>query len=155
MADPPEPDPTISAREQYRQHSDDPGCRGCHELIDPVGFAFEGYDSMGRFRTTDPGGHPIDATGEVAIVETHGSEPTRAPVDGAVDLAHAIAGSADLSDCVTRQWFRYALSRHEEERGEACLIDDLRARFDASGGDVAELVVAIVTSPAFRHAASN
>ncbi len=148
MADPPEPDPSLTAREQYRQHSEDPACSGCHQLIDPVGFSFESYDAIGRYRTVDPGGHPVDASGHIAL------EEGELAFEGAVELAAAIGDGPEAADCFSRQWFRYALSRNEDE-AEACLMDDLRGALVDSGGDIRELVIAVVRSPAFRFAAPD
>jgi hypothetical protein len=53
-------DPNLPARERLRQHAQNE-CAGCHRLIDPLGLAFEGYDGIGRFRTTDAG-MPVDTS---------------------------------------------------------------------------------------------
>ncbi len=42
-------------REQLEQHRKDPACRGCHQLMDPIGFALEPFDAVGRWRAADPG----------------------------------------------------------------------------------------------------
>jgi len=52
-----------SIRERLEQHRKSPVCGSCHALIDPVGFALENFDVLGRWRTADEGGNPIDATG--------------------------------------------------------------------------------------------
>jgi hypothetical protein len=49
-------------RERLSEHRANPSCAGCHRLMDPVGFALENYDAVGRWRTVD-GGEPIDASG--------------------------------------------------------------------------------------------
>ena len=49
-------------RERLEQHRQDPVCAGCHNRIDPLGFALENYDVLGRWRTEDSG-KPIDAKG--------------------------------------------------------------------------------------------
>ena len=51
-----------SVRERLAEHRKNPTCAGCHRLTDPVGFALENYDAVGRWRTLD-GGEPIDASG--------------------------------------------------------------------------------------------
>jgi hypothetical protein len=60
------------ARERYGKHSEDGGCAGCHQYMDPVGLALENYDAVGLWRTserTEIDGvtydTPIDATGSV------------------------------------------------------------------------------------------
>ena len=72
---PPPPPPNVPAlddvktvrrdapvRERLAEHRTNPACVGCHRLTDPVGFALENYDAVGRWRTLD-GGVPIDASG--------------------------------------------------------------------------------------------
>jgi hypothetical protein len=49
-------------RERLSEHRKNPTCAGCHRLMDPVGFALENYDAVGRWRTVDAG-QPIDASG--------------------------------------------------------------------------------------------
>ncbi|MEO5739661.1 MAG: DUF1592 domain-containing protein [Vicinamibacterales bacterium] len=72
---PPPPPPNVPAlddvktvkrnatvRERLAEHRKNPTCAGCHKLTDPVGFALENYDAVGRWRTTEAG-TPIDASG--------------------------------------------------------------------------------------------
>ena len=51
-----------SVRERLAEHRKNPTCAGCHKLTDPIGFALENYDAVGRWRTTEAG-EPIDASG--------------------------------------------------------------------------------------------
>ena len=51
-----------SVRERLAEHRKNPTCAGCHRLTDPVGFALENYDAVGRWRTLE-GGEPIDPSG--------------------------------------------------------------------------------------------
>ena len=52
-----------SLREALLQHREDQACAVCHDRIDPLGFALEAFDPLGRFRTTDESGEKIDNTG--------------------------------------------------------------------------------------------
>ena len=52
----------MTIREQLGEHRKNPTCAGCHRLTDPVGFALENYDAVGRWRTLDVG-EPIDSSG--------------------------------------------------------------------------------------------
>lgn len=95
---PPAVDPTLSTRERYAAHADVPGCASCHDLIDPVGFGFERYDGVGRWRDRD-GEHAIDATGE--IVSTPGTDGT---FDGLPGLTELLAWSPDVQACYATMW---------------------------------------------------
>ena len=59
-------DNTVSAslpmRERLAKHREQAACASCHNLMDPVGFALENYDAIGRWRTGEEG-RPVDATG--------------------------------------------------------------------------------------------
>lgn len=59
-------DNTVSAslpmRERLAQHRANAACASCHKLMDPVGFALENFDAVGRWRTTEDG-RPVDAVG--------------------------------------------------------------------------------------------
>ena len=61
---PPAVDPSQSTRERYIEHASNPACSSCHDLIDPIGFGFEHYDAVGRWRAQD-GVHSIDASGSI------------------------------------------------------------------------------------------
>src|SRR5262249_52316722 len=53
---------TLSMRATTIQHRADPACAGCHARMDPIGFAMENFDALGRWRERDAAG-PIDASG--------------------------------------------------------------------------------------------
>lgn len=55
---------TVTLREKMEQHRKNPACSVCHARMDPLGFALENFDAVGRWRTLD-GDSPIDATGEL------------------------------------------------------------------------------------------
>lgn len=92
-------DPKVTTRERFRQHRQDAACRGCHELLDPVGLAFESYDLVGRWRAMD-GVNPVDATGEVV----GGEGALAGPFSGALALGAKLVPSEALRQCVSRQW---------------------------------------------------
>jgi hypothetical protein len=52
----------LSVRERLAEHRANPTCATCHDLIDPVGFALENFDAVGRWRTTEEG-KPVDSSG--------------------------------------------------------------------------------------------
>jgi hypothetical protein len=123
---PPPLDPSKTARERYSAHESVQPCAGCHRLMDKIGFAFEHFDGIGRYRSDD-NGQPIDASGE--IVDSPSSD---GKFDGTSELADKLAASADVRACVARQWLRYAYG--VDDRGEsACVIDRLVKA--AGGGD--------------------
>jgi hypothetical protein len=145
---PPPPDGKNTQRERLAQHSADPTCAGCHKLMDPLGLAFESYDSIGRFRTMDVG-KPLELAGTLT-----GAEPEGATFKNGTELMKLLAGSPTVSSCFVKSAFRYAHGR-EPEASDACAIDRLSARFTASGGDIKDLAVAIATDESFTVRAAR
>jgi hypothetical protein len=149
---PPPPEVTISvpavdagatARERFAQHSRGAACAGCHAKLDPIGFGFENFDGVGRFRATEPGGAPVDAAGELKGTDVDGQ------FVGAAELAARLARSGQVRDCYVAQWFRFAHGRGEEAEADRCTLATLREAFGASGGNVRELLVAMTRTDAF------
>ena len=140
----PDLEPGLTTRERFDQHRDEPRCAGCHQLIDPIGYGFEGYDGIGRFRTSEEG-QSIDASGEVVS----GGDASGA-FEGVVELSDQLVSSDAVRACVARQWFRYATGRIEST-DDVCTLGELDRRFEASGYDVRELMIAMVATDAFTH----
>ena len=130
-------------RERYEQHKTDEVCAACHTAIDGIGMGFEHYDSLGRWRDLD-NGFEVDASGELLGTEVNG------PFDGAIELAALLGQSQTVRDCVTTQYFQYALGRNEADE-DSCALEALQTSFSESEGNIQELLVSIVTSDAFRH----
>lgn len=143
---PPDPDPNATTRERFRVHTENPDCAGCHRIIDGVGFGFEGYDQLGRYRTLE-NGLPIDVSGEVLA---GGDTTLNGTFNGAKELAARLAQSSRVRDCVAAGWYRFALGRLETE-ADKCSLDEVKASFSKTSGDLRELLVAITRSVAFRY----
>lgn len=141
---PPPVDPSLSTRERYTQHSSDPVCSGCHTRIDPIGFGFEHYDAVGRFRTKD-GTHSIDSTGEILL-----TEQTNGSFDGVDELAQLLAGSPEVEACYTLQWSRHAIGSAEASELQ-CVQDEISAAFTKAEGRLDSLVLALVGTRFFRE----
>ena len=139
---PPEVDPTKSTRERFAAHTAEPSCKACHELMDPIGFVFESYDALGRYRERD-GEVPIDTSGWIS-----GSEDADGDVANARELAERLAASEQVRDCVATQWFRFGFGRFEAP-ADACSIAEAQEIFAASDGDLRELLVALTQTESF------
>jgi hypothetical protein len=132
----------ITNRERFAEHTENAACQSCHLPMDSIGFTFEGYDSLGAIRTLDAG-QPIDSSGALFGTDRDG------PLLDAVDLAQQLAASRTVHDCHVRQWFRHAFGRTESV-DDSALLGQLQQSFWDSQGNVQELVLAIVSSDAFR-----
>jgi hypothetical protein len=102
-------DPETSTRDRYEQHTSDPSCSGCHDLIDPLGFGFEAFDGVGRWRDND-NGHAIDDSG--AITATSASD---GPYVGLFELSQMLAESEDVSLCATEMWLSWSTGQSDQD----------------------------------------
>jgi hypothetical protein len=140
---PPNVTPNSTTRERYTEHSANPTCAVCHQLMDQIGFGFETFDPVGNYRTTDQG-LPVDASGKLVNTDVDGT------FNGAADLASKLAQSPEVRQCMVKQWFRYAVGRAETD-DDACTLNALNQSFEDSKHDMRDLRVKITTSDAFRY----
>ena len=141
---PPPSDPNATTRERFEQHTEDPACAACHELIDPIGFGFSNYDAVGRFHELD-NGQPVDASGQLVA-----ADDASGPFVGAVELGQRLAYSTLAQRCYTEQWFVFANGRSMVP-ADTCELDQAYSSFVESELDIRELVLAVVESPSFSH----
>jgi hypothetical protein len=146
MVTSPAPDPRLSTRQRFTQHSQDPACAGCHALVDPIGFGLESYDAVGRWRSVEGAGIRIDASGELrAAGDADG------PFTGGVELGRRLGGSRTAAGCFARQMFSYLGARPYDESADACALGFVERRLVEARGDILELVVAIAVSDPFLY----
>ena len=118
------PDPTASMRERIAQHRANPVCASCHVVMDPIGLSLETFDFLGRWRTVDGSGVPIDATGAL---------PNGTEYDGPAGLQHALVDQPDqFVTTVLEKLLAYALGRGIEPADHAAIR---RIRRDAAAVD--------------------
>ncbi|MEM7604627.1 MAG: DUF1592 domain-containing protein [Myxococcota bacterium] len=140
----PDPDPTLTYREQLEEHRSNPECAACHRLTDPLGFALEHFDGDGRFQADD-NGLPIDATGEIYGSDVNGA------FDGAPELAGRIIGSDEAKACFGTAFFEYSAGRAISGDFDACSLQSMVQRFADGNLDIRELIVATTQTDAFLH----
>ena len=91
-----------SIRERLAQHRANPVCASCHSRIDPLGFALENFDAIGKWRTTDAG-TPVDATGQL---------PDGSQFEGPAGLRNVLLSKREeYVISVTQKLLTYALGR--------------------------------------------
>ncbi|WP_152050995.1 DUF1592 domain-containing protein [Tautonia marina] len=134
------PELTGTLRERMQQHSENPSCASCHKRMDPLGFGFENFDAIGRWRGQD-GGATIDASGTLP-----GGESFQGPADLKSLLK---ARSDEFARTLTENLMTYALGRGLEYF-DRCAVDRILADLDRHDSRFGRLVVDIVTSDAFR-----
>lgn len=140
-------------------HAAQPVCASCHKLVDPIGYGFEHFDTVGAYRETEPvrveptpqqkregteatdHSLPIDSTGFVAGITDSAFESPR-------DVGRILAQSPICQKCIARQLFRYLFGRSETSR-DAQVIERAYNRFERSGFVFRELVLGLVVTEEF------
>ena len=143
----PEVDENATTRERFAQHTEDSFCYACHQYIDPIGFGFEAFDAIGRYREMD-NGLPVDAAGDMNDVEGLGVG-TSAPFSTLAGLGEVLASSDAAAECFVRQMHRFGYGWMPGEAEERCATESLSARFRATGHNLRELLVDIVADDSF------
>ncbi len=142
----PDVDPTATTRERFRQHTANAACATCHQHIDGVGFGFEEFDGVGRYRTTE-NGMPIDHAGLLDAPEGwgRGMDISFATLP---ELGALLARSPTARACVARQWFRFSRG-YRETSLDRCAVRGVVREFEAQRGDLHAMMIATVRSPDF------
>ena len=134
-------DDSISTRERFARHIQDPLCADCHSFMDPIGFGFEHYDAVGVWRDTEGDGIPVDATGLLTYSSQQGV------FNGAIELSATTAAAPEVRSCFVTQWFRTSNGRDPVD-ADLCTLEELDTAF--ASGDVLELLRAIPQTESFR-----
>ena len=96
---------SLPVRERLAQHRANAACASCHDLMDPVGFALENFDALGRWRTLEEG-KPVDASGGF---------PDGAKFTGVAGLEQALLNRPELfASTLTEKLLTFALGRGVE-----------------------------------------
>ena len=131
---------TGSLRQRMEQHRKNPACANCHAKMDAMGFAFENYDAIGKFRAKD-GKFDIDASGTL---------PGGQSFKGAGELKQILLGKKDLfARTLSEKMLTYALGRGVEFYDRPA-VDRIVAGLAKSDYRFSALVVEITKSDAFR-----
>jgi cytochrome c5 len=134
---PPELHPKLNTRERISLQTAPKDCRGCHGIINPLGFTLERYDAIGRLRDEEKG-RPIDATGGFT---TRSGDLVK--FQGAGDLAKFVADSDEAHEAFVARLFHYLVKQPVLAFSPEKLTD-LRTFFENNEFSVRELVVEII-----------
>jgi hypothetical protein len=129
-------------RQRLEAHRADKACASCHDKIDPLGFALEGYDAIGRLRTQDDGGQPIDDSAQVK---------GGAAFKGLTGLREYLSSREDEFNAVfCRKLVGYALGRNVLPSDKP-LLASMQEEMKKSGGRFSAAVLTLVQSRQFQH----
>ena len=130
-----------STRDLMEQHSSNPACSSCHRLMDPLGFALENFDAIGRWRDRDRGGVPI---------ESQATLPDGTRVQGPADLRSLILNRRrEFVDTLTGKLLTFAVGRGIEPYDMPAIREIMREAAPANYRWSA-LILGVVKSRPFR-----
>jgi hypothetical protein len=135
----------VSQRERLEQHRTQSSCAGCHNLMDPIGVVFEGFDAVGRARTVDEMGLPVVLTSELS-----GTQDADGPMASPTELGQKLAQSEQVRGCYVTNNFRFFYGR-EVEQADACSLARLLVDFKGANYSLSELLVALTRTDAFLY----
>jgi hypothetical protein len=131
---------TTTLRQRLERHRANPTCAGCHNIMDPLGFALENYDLIGAWREMD-GPAKIDSSGRLA---------DGTPLAGPVDLRKAVMSRSDMfMTTAAEKLFVYALGRPVHYYDMPSVRAAVR-RAGRDGNRFSSLLLGIVESDAFQ-----
>jgi len=123
--------------QSFARHRSDPACIGCHALMDPVGFTFGVFGTVGE---DDPHGLRPEEPGRWSDGRTF---------TNAAELARIVATDDRLPACVVRHMFTYALGREPDDADHDAL-STLTESFKSGGMRLDRLVAEVAVSESFR-----
>jgi hypothetical protein len=149
-------EPSATSRERYARHSSEEPCHTCHQLMDPIGFTFEGYDGFGRFRATEAG-KPVDTSGGVPVMK--GSELVfplvTYPLDDVSGLAQYLSEVEEVRACFVNNlsYYSYGLANAQKwaPENKVCTDNFIRQEARDSGNTIQSVVAGILHAPHFTR----
>ncbi|MEO8483512.1 MAG: DUF1592 domain-containing protein [Acidobacteriota bacterium] len=129
-----------SLRQQMEKHRSNPICASCHSRMDPLGFALENYDAIGKWRTQD-GAFPVDSSGVL---------PSGKSFSTPAEMRQVLSGMLpDFAHCLTEKMLTYALGRGLA-RYDRPTVNRITKELAASGYGFQTLVMSVVESLPFQ-----
>ncbi|SKB04155.1 Ca-dependent carbohydrate-binding module xylan-binding [Prosthecobacter debontii] len=131
----------MTLREQFALHREHTSCAGCHAFLDPMGFAFENYDAIGRYRDSEKG-LPIDAAGQLVR-----GQQFKNMVELRNILAKDMAG--DFTRNLTENLLTFALGRGLEH-SDKLAVKEITQKTVAAEYHFQSMIQAVVESVPFQ-----
>jgi hypothetical protein len=140
---------SMSNRDRVTQLTSDSACIACHNLVNPVGFSFEGFDQVGRRRTEEP---IFDSGGNVTRtwpIDTRVVDPLIGP-DGppeladSTQLADVLAESPKARACFSRRLFEYYRQRPIDDDKDGCALNQIEV--EGRKGSLQSMVTSAVAN---------
>lgn len=129
-------------RQRLSQHTQQgPACIACHNVLDPIGFAYENYDAAGIYRTTYLNGTPVDASGQL---------PTGEKLSNFMDLAKVLQTDPRFPQCFTKRMASFASGRDMTGSTDRCTTQAIAQASVSQNHKFSDLVLELVLDASFR-----
>ncbi len=155
VGEPPDLSRPLSTRALVEELTEKPGssCLSCHQMLNPLGFATEHYDALGRIRDTqtlysDDGAEPVTVDISSQTVPRVDSNDSRVAQNG-LDLNRFVSESEKVEACMVRNYFRYVYARREDLAADGCTLERLREKI-SEGGSLRDMLKEVAFQPEFR-----
>jgi len=122
-------------------------CQGCHTIINPLGFALEHYDGIGKWQSMDPRGGAIDAS--VTNTTVMLGDGKTAAVTSPLELMQQVAETPKSKQLYARGWVAYAFGR-EPSSSDQCLVDQLNMKLGQNNYTILSLLADLTQADSFR-----
>lgn len=139
------PRSAASARERAEYRRTTKPCSGCHPSFDPYGLALQSYDGIGRYRTMDAAGRPIDPA--VTLPDAAGGGLAK----DALDMSAQIASSPAFATCLAKNMLHWAFAEATSLTPTSCATQGVVAGFRATDETFSDLLREIAVSDGFTQ----
>ncbi len=147
-----------SNRENVAHQTRGPVCMGCHSAINPVGFAFESFDSLGRLRPReqifDMGDNFYKYINIDSSTFLMTPDNKRYPIQDAYDLATYVADSSEGNECFVRNVHRY-LAENPESNSDGCHLNSAFNNLANTKLPIKDVVIDIVLTNNLKRKIAN
>lgn len=133
----------LNMRQQMEQHRSNPVCASCHKVMDPLGFALENYDAIGKWRIVDAASN--------SMIDSSGTLPDGTPFAGPDELRTVLIDKRQEEFILTtiEKLLTYALGRGMSHH-DAPVMRDIMRKTANDDHRLSSLIQEIVNSPAFQ-----
>src|SRR6185369_4350505 len=118
---------------------------GCHLNFDAYGLALDNYDAIGRFRTMDPQGRPIDAS--VTLPSNAGGGLAQ----DTIDMETQVANAPGFASCVAKNMLNWALAEGSALTPGSCPATAVAVNFNSGDKSFSTLLREVAVSDAFMN----
>ena len=133
-------DESQTIREKFAEHRENKRCASCHARIDPLGFALENFDSVGRWRENYDNLRKVDASG--TLLKKH-------KFNNVVDFKNALVKEeARFAKAFTGHLMRFALSR-ELAPGDSLTVDEIVRKAEPDRFKLRSIIRGVILSKGF------